>query len=161
MASTTIEQSRLEPTHFRNVQWQKAALAGLMVGAIMFFARAGIPWVASGAINPNVMGFEPAPGAPGTPTYFLGMLALHLGVAAVYGLIIGAIAHPLRPFLAAAAGATAGLVLYFITFAIFRAAVPDVPQREVAAGLHHLAFGVIAAAFYKGMVRRRAPIPLM
>lgn len=162
MASTTINNARMDTSFWRSIRWQNAALAGLVVGAILFFVRGGIPWVASGAINPNVMGFDPNPGAAGKPGYFFTTLLMHLGVATAYGLVVGAIAHSFRPLAAGAVGAAVGLVLYFINYAIFTGVVGnEVPQRELAVALHHVAYGILTAEFYKGMVRRRTPAPLM
>lgn len=162
MASTTYSMERSHPGLLSSVRWKRALQAGLIVGAIMFLLTRGIPWVGSGAINPAVMGREVAPGESATPMFFFGVMSLHFIVAALYGLIIAPIVHGFKPWAAGAVGAVVGLVLYFISYAI-AGMMMEVPasQREWPSLVIHVIFGIICAETYKGMVRRRRPVPMM
>ena len=162
MASTTYSMERSHPGLLSSVRWKRALQASLIVGAIMFLLTRGIPWVGSGAINPAVMGREVAPGESATPMFFFGVMSLHFIVAALYGLIIAPIVHGFKPWAAGAVGAVVGLVLYFISYAI-AGMMMEVPasQREWPSLVIHVIFGIICAETYKGMVRRRRPVPMM
>lgn len=162
MASTTLTETRSEPSLWRSIRWSNGAAAGLIVGLILFFVSKGNPWTGSGLIDPSVMGLEVAPGREATPGFFFGTMALHLALAAIYGVVISAIAHSFRPMVAGMVGGLIGLVLYFVDSAVFTAMFSnEVPQSELAAVVHHIAFGIITAEAYKGMARRRQPAPLM
>jgi short subunit fatty acids transporter len=89
-------------------------------------------------------------------------MSLHFIVAALYGLIIAPIVHGFKPWAAGAVGAVVGLVLYFISYAI-AGMMMEVPasQREWPSLVIHVIFGIICAETYKGMVRRRRPVPMM
>ena len=162
MASTTYSMERSHPGLLSSVRWKRALQAGLIVGRIMFLLTRGIPWVGSGAINPAVMGREVAPGESATPMFFFGVMSLHFIVAALYGLIIAPIVHGFKPWAAGAVGAVVGLVLYFISYAI-AGMMMEVPasQREWPSLVIHVIFGIVCAETYKGMVRRRRPVPMM
>jgi tetrahydromethanopterin S-methyltransferase subunit G len=158
MANTTMAESRHEISFWRSIGWSSGALAGLITGSILFFVSHGLPWGGSGAVNPTVMGLKIAPGAAANPSFFFGSLAIHMGISVLYGMLIGAIAHSFKHWVAGIVGMVVGLVLYFVDSALFAAFFSmDIPQRESAALLHHVAFGLI----YKGMVRRHQPAPLM
>jgi hypothetical protein len=162
MASTTFSEMRSEPSLWRSIRWSSGAMAGLIVGSILFFVSRGIPWVGSGVIDPSIMGLEVAPGTEATPSLFFGVLAAHMGISALYGVLIAAIAHSFRPMVAGFVGGLIGLVLYFVDYALFAALFSnEIPQREIAAVITHIAFGIITAETYKGMVRRRRPAPLL
>jgi len=162
MATTTYSMDRHHPGLLHSVNWKRALQAGLIVGAILFLLPRGIPWIGSGAIDPAVMGREVSPGTEATPAFFFGVMSTHFIVAALYGLIIAPIVHGFRPFAAGAVGAVVGFVLYFISYAI-AGMVMDAPasQREWPSLAMHLAFGIICAETYKGLVRRRRSVPVL
>jgi hypothetical protein len=160
MATTTYTLGR--PSLIRSVRWDRALQAGLMIGAITFLLTRGIPWVGSGAIDPAVMGREVAPGREATPMFLFGVMAIHFLMSAAYGLIIAPIVHGFRPWAAGAVGALVGLVLYFISYAVFGMMMEArADLREWPALAIHVVFGIVCAETYKGMVRRREPVPLM
>ena len=163
MAGTTMTETRYGPSLWRSIRWSSGAMAGFIVGSVLFFVSNGMfPWGTSGAINPAIMGLVVAPGAEATPSLFFGVLGMHLVLSVAYGLLIAAVAHSFRPILAGVVGGLIGLVLYFVDYALFAAMFSsEIPQREVAAVLTHIAFGLITAETYKGMVRRRQPAPLL
>ena len=162
MATTTYQIDRNSPGLMHSVRWKRALQAGLIVGAIIFLLTRGIPWVGSGAINPAVMGREIAPGSEATPMFFFGVMSLHFIVSALYALIIAPIVHGFKPFAAGAVGAVVGLVLYFISYAL-AGMFMEIPanQREWPSLAIHIIFGIVCAETYKGMVRRRRPVPVM
>jgi len=162
MATSTYAADRNHSGLLHSVLWSRALQAGLIVGAIMFLLPRGIPWIGSGAIDPAVMGREISPGSEAAPMFFFGVMSIHLLAAAFYGIIIAPIVHGFRPFAAGAVGAVVGLVLYFISYAI-AGMVMESPasQSEWPSLVMHIAFGIICAETYKGMVRRGRPAPLL
>jgi hypothetical protein len=155
MQDTQYETDRPATSYFRAVRWQDGAVAGLIVGLILFFLSRGIPWIGSGAIDPAILGREVAPGQHPTSGFFLGILSLHLLVCVLYGLIIAAIVNGFRPVVAGFMGGLAGLILYFLDFAIFSAMFNGAADREWSSVMMHIVFGIVTAEAYKGMTRRR------
>lgn len=149
-------------TYVHSVRWHDGAMAGLIVGTVLFFLTRGIPWVGSGAIDPAIMGREVSPGQEPSPGFFLGVMSLHLILSVLYGLIVAAIVNPFRPVVAGMIGGFVGLVLYFIDFGLFSAFGSNAGAlSEWPSLLMHVAFGIIAAEAYKGMTRRAWEAPMM
>ena len=159
MATTTYNAGRSESNFLRSVQWGKAVQAGLIVGAVLFLLSRGIPWIGSGAIDPAIMGREVVPGEQASSALFLGVMVVHLAVAVVYALIIASIVNGFRPTIAGMVGGIIGVILYFLSYAVFGFFTePAATQREWTPLLLHLAFGIITAEAYKGLARRPAPL---
>jgi hypothetical protein len=150
------------PTYMRSIRWRDGAVAGLMMGTVLFFLTRGIPWVGSGAIDPAIMGREVAPGQEPSAGFFFEILGMHLFLATVYGMLIGLIVNPFRPVIAGSIGALVGLVLYFLDMAIFAAMFgQSASLSEWPSLLMHIVFGITAAEVYKGMTRRLWTAPVM
>jgi hypothetical protein len=156
MATRTYAIERNESTFFSSIRWNRAVQAGLMVGSILFLVSRGIPWVGSGAVDPAIMGREISPGQAPSGLFFMSILGLHLIVSIAYALIIAPIVHGFRPFVAGCVGGVAGLVLYFINYAISSTLMNvTATQREWPSIVLHIVFGIVVAETYKGMARRR------
>ena len=156
MPTTTASESRGESTFFRSVNWGKAAQAGLIVGGILYLISRGIPWVGSGMIQPTIMGREMASSDEATAGVFFGYLVAHLLISVVYALILAPIVNGFKPMTAGLVGGLVGVILYFLNYAAFGLFFEGAAQqREWAAFLLHLAFGIITAETYKGLTKRR------
>jgi hypothetical protein len=142
--------------YFRAVRWQDGAMAGLIVGTVLFFLSRGIPWIGSGAIDPAILGREIAPGQEPSSGFFMGIFAMHLIICTLYGLILAPIVNGFKPIVAGFVGGLVGLVLYFLDFAIFSAILNGSSVgREWSSVLMHIVFGIVTAEAYKGMTRRQ------
>jgi hypothetical protein len=59
-------------------------------------------------------------------------------------------------------GGVVGLVLYFISYAVMGMVIETPANlREWPSVAIHIIFGIVCAETYKGMVRRRRPVPMM
>jgi hypothetical protein len=82
----------------------------------------------------------------------------HMGISLIYGLVISRVVTSLRFERAVPAGGASGLVLYLLNFVVVTLFFPPLRYNEVSAAIAHLAFGLIAAGAYRGLLRRSTSI---
>src|SRR5436190_18762506 len=139
----------------RPVQWLTGLKAAAVIGLVFWLVTRGIPWASSGLVSPTVMGREIRPpgsvdlGSAGLAT------ALHFLCAIIYGVIMLPLIHRFQYSNAWLIGAAMGVLLYVINLAAFALIGGGAPySRELPAFITHLAFGMIFAGTYKGLVKR-------
>ena len=103
------------------LNWAAVFKSGLLAGLIFLIIPLGTPWsglnFGSGAVMGRAMTIN------GT-FQSLEKIALHLALAAAYGLVIAEVARLLRSWRGILLGGATGLVLYGINFGIVRMAAP-------------------------------------
>ena len=129
-----------------------ALAASLIAGAVLWLAPRGSPWSTFTFFAPIIMGR--------TATPFLDLSlpevwGIHLGLSFLYGIIISLVVSRLHQGRAILVGAISGLVLYLVNWAIVRAVWPAWQNSEFAVLFTHVVFGLIAAAAYRGLLKRR------
>jgi hypothetical protein len=152
----TVERVEMAPPAERPVQWLTGLKVALGIAAIFLLVSRGIPWAASGAVSPTVMGREIK--NPGAIDSGLTMMAivLHFVAAILYASIMLPLIHRFRYGGAALVGAGMGVLLYLLNLALFTIAGGGAPySRELPVLITHLAFGLVFTGAYKGMVKRR------
>ncbi|HYE30650.1 MAG TPA: hypothetical protein VEH27_04425 [Methylomirabilota bacterium] len=139
--------------HYRQpINWRYAIYAGMLAATVFLFVSRGIPW-ASGLMSPTIVGREVHPPVILDGNSSMSGLVVHLLVSLIYGILMAPVITRMRPFFAVLTGGALGLGLYALNAFIFAQFFPDVPgQRESIAVITHMAFGMVAAAAYKGMV---------
>jgi hypothetical protein len=142
----------LEPHVAGRIQWSKALFAGLIAGAVLLVVPRGSPWSNLTFFSPVVMGRDVLEIAQSS---LLGIWALHLVIAVMYGLIISALVAGLTQFRAVLTGGAIGLGLYAINFAIVNWFLSAYRGNELSVAFTHVVFGLIAAGAYRGLLRRR------
>jgi hypothetical protein len=125
--------------------------SGLISGVIFLLFPMGSPWSALSFGSGAVMGRTIA--GNGTVQTF-GKVVLQLALALVYALVIALIVKHFRSWRAIVVGGLVGLVLYGLNLAFVTLALPELRGMEARVVFTHFVFGLIAAACYKGMVRR-------
>jgi len=151
----TMERVDSVRTEERPVQWATGLKAALAIAAIFWLVSRGIPWAASGAVSPTVMGREiKDPGAINS-AFSAAAIALHFISALFYSAIMMPIIHRFVYGNAVLVGAGLGVLLYLVNLAV-SAMVGGAPySRELPALITHLAFGIVFTGAYKGLVKRR------
>jgi hypothetical protein len=148
----SYDPSRPAPPQGGNhFQWLPALGAGFIAGAILLLVPRANPWSAMTVFSPVVMGrtLPPSVAVP-LPISVL----LHLGISLIYGLVISRVVTSLRLERAVPVGGGSGLVLYLLNFVVVSLFFPPLRYNEVSAAIAHLAFGLIAAGAYRGLLRR-------
>jgi hypothetical protein len=150
-------QDLTKPAPGAPIRWKKAVYAGLMVGFIFLLVTRGLPWTWSGLISPTLMGRELKPPGTVAPALSVAIAALHVLVSVCYALLLAPIVHRMSLWSALLTGAGFGLVLYLLNFLLFSQFFPHLVsrERELAAAVTHVAFGIVVAGAYKGMAKRR------
>src|SRR3954468_14702296 len=129
-------------------------LAGLMIARWVVMFPRGIPWSSVNFFSAAVIGRV----MPDNVSY-LSATILHFALAALYGLVIGAVIGRIRPSLAILTGALVGGVLYLLNLAVVYFVVHWAYGREPAVLIGHILFGAFAAGVYRGLIsRRQVPI---
>jgi hypothetical protein len=144
----------LEPEDPSQFHVAPALGAGLIAGAILLVVPRGSPWSSLTFFSPAIMG-RAVQGAP-----LLLVSTLHLAVSLVYGLIISRIVATLRRQRAFVTGALAGLVLYAVNFGVVSAFWPSSRGAEFSVVVTHVVFGLITAATYRGLLKRKREAPI-
>ena len=145
----------LEPQNQHHLQWGPAFGAGLIAGFILLIVPRGSPWSALTFFSPAIMGR--AGGLVAMPLVVVWLL--HLGVAVIYGLIISRVVSALTQIRAVLTGGLVGLLLYLINLGVVSFWWPEVRGNEVSVLFTHVVFGLIAAAVYRGLLKRQARLP--
>jgi hypothetical protein len=150
------DDSYSEAPRGQPVRWKAAWWAGLIAAGLFFMVSRGIPW-SSGVPTPTVVGRELQSPEIVSSSASLAAAALHVFVSILYALAMAPLIHRMRTMPAVLTGALIGCVLYLINHLIFTEFLTPAPgQRESVAFLTHIAFGMVAAAVYKGLSQRRA-----
>ena len=142
----------LEPEAEGRFQWASALAAGLIAGVILLLIPRGSPWSAVSFFSSVIMG-RAVPAGSDIP--LLAACLLHLGVAEIYGLIIAWFVIHVTRGKAILTGALIGLVLYLVNLAIVSLVLPAWRGNEPGVLVTHVVFALIAAAAYRGLLRRR------
>ena len=150
------------------IRWGAAAWAGLVAGLVFMMMEMLLVWLAMGQspwgpprmIAAMGMGKEvlPPPATFSAPVMMVAM-GIHMMLAVVYGLIVGAIVHRMGKGAALATGAVFGLVaVYFVNFHLVAPVMFPwfVEAQNWVSVLSHVVFGVVIAAVYTGSRDRRA-----
>jgi len=130
--------------------------AGFIAATILLFVPRASPWSAFTFFSPVVMGRK----LPSTLDLPLGLVWLiHLGLGLLYGLLISRVVAGLGRRRAIATGALLGLVLYVVNLGVVSFCVPEFHGAELSVAFTHIVFGLLCAAAYRGLLRRRAMAP--
>jgi hypothetical protein len=141
---------------FRNIQWGAAVYAGLLAGAIFLIVNHGLPWFTSGLVSPSVMGRDVKPPETIDGAATMQMMGLHLVLSVLYALVLAPFANIFHRMAAVWIGGLVGAALYAMNYLAFEYLLGRGPaQNELATALTHIAFGMVAAGFYRGF--RRVP----
>ena len=148
------------PQYRQPFNWRYAIYAGFLAAAVFLFVSRGIPY-SSGLMSPTVVGREVHPPVILDGGSSMTALILHMLASIIYALLVAPLVTRMRPFWAVLTGGALGVVLYGINYVLFSMLFADVPgQRESIALVTHVAFGMVAAAAYKGMVDGQAQMNL-
>jgi hypothetical protein len=79
----------------------------------------------------------------------------HLLLSVVYGVIISGVVARMTYSRAFIAGAVMGLVLYGVNLATVSMLWPEMRGGELTVVFTHIAFGLISAGAYRGLLRRQ------
>jgi hypothetical protein len=148
----------LEPQEPARFHLRPALEAGLIAGVILLIVPRGSPWSSLTFFSPAIMGRTVA-GTVEIP--LLLAWALHLGVSLLYGLIISRMVATLRCQRAFATGALAGLLLYALNLGVVSAFWPSLRGAELSVVVTHVVFGLITAAAYRGLLKRKQEVPIV
>ena len=143
---------RSEPERKDHVQWGPAVGAGLIAGVILLVVPRGSPWSSFTFFTSAAMGRN------------LGMLGMslggayiiHLALALLYGLLISRVVASLKWERALLTGGLLGLVLYIVNFGVVSTFWPQLRGSEISVVFTHIVFGLISAAAYRGLLKRKA-----
>lgn len=141
----------------RSHRWGAAVKAGLIGGAVVWLWPGGNPWTAfmlpSGA---NIMG-RPVMAEQSITMFSVQAIPAHIAhfvVSILFAFILLAVVYRLRAGKAILAGILAGLVLYAINYAVFRAVAPQFTgSYEVNVFLAHILFAGITTGVIRGFLR--------
>jgi hypothetical protein len=134
------------------VDWKGAAVIGFFAGIIFLFATAGNPWGFSALIVPTVMGREMF-GAT-APHLSFGFMAVHLGLATVFALIMAPIIHRFWIGFAILISIPFGLLFYAFNYVLFHFIFPiHTNPTETGVLVTNVAFAILVAAAYRGQIR--------
>ena len=147
----------LEPEDPSQFHVAPAIGAGLIAGAILLVVPRGSPWSSTTFFSRVIMG-RAVPGPVEMP--LLLVWTLHLAVSFVYGLIISRTVATLRCQRVFVTGALAGLVLYAVNFGVVSAFWPSSRGAEFSVVVTHVVFGLITAAAYRGLLKRKREVPI-
>lgn len=151
-----------EPVEKSHWQGMPALAAGFFTGLILLIVPHASPWEGLTSFTPTILG-RTVPPTWGIPV--LGIVAMHLALSVIYGLIISLVVMSIRQLWAVGIGGLVGLALFGVTLAIVSSCIPEMRGNEVAVAVTHFVFGLIAAGLYRGLLRRKVamdqspPIP--
>jgi hypothetical protein len=145
--------------------WGVAAMAGVLGGVILLLLQmlmepvfvGGSPWGAPRMIAAVALGTDVLP-PPETfdAGVFLTGVALHLALAALYGIALGAITHGMFLEMAVIMGAVFGLVLYVVNFYLLTALFPwFAGARNWVTVFSYIVFGLATGWILAGRLARR------
>lgn len=145
-----------EPVEKSHWQWRPAIAAGLIPAVILLVLPHATPWSGLTIFSPAVVG-RMVPASLGVPAF--GLIVMHFALSLVYGIIISLTVINVRELWAALVGGLVGLVLFGINFGIVTAWIPALKfNNEVSVAITHFVFGLVAAATYRGLLRRKVPV---
>ena len=143
----------LQPEGGGRFQLGAALGAGLIPGLILMLVPRGSPWAGISLFAEVIMGRT-------LPSWFNMPLPLvcltHLAVSEIYGLMISWFVQRLTKGRAILVGSLIGLVLYLLNLGFVSAFWPSLRGNEGSVVFTHAVFGLIAAASYRGLLRREA-----
>lgn len=162
MAETTTERAHV------GVDWKAAAGAGLIAGAIFLVLEmmmvpmfmGGSPWGPPRMIGAMAMGQEVLP-PPATFNLAVVMVAMviHFVLSVAFAAALALIIARLGSGMALIVGAAFGLVLYLVNFYVMTAVFPWFAEaRNWVSIFAHIVFGLVAAAAYVKLARRRVTV---
>lgn len=132
-------------------QWMPALAAGLIAGVILLILPHASPWEGLTLFTPAIMGRQ-VPASWGMNAF--GVAVIHLALSLAYGLIISLTVIDIRQLRALLVGGAVGLALYGLNLLVVSLWIPGLRTDEVPVALTHLVFGLVAAAAYRGLLRR-------
>jgi hypothetical protein len=147
----------LEPEQPTQFHAGPALGAGFIAGAVLLIVPHGSPWESLTFFSPVIMG-RAIPGPIEIPLLLIWLI--HLAISVVYGLLISRVVATLRWRRAFFTGALAGLVLYVINFGVVSAVWPWLRGAEFSVVVTHIVFGLITAAAYRGLLKRKRAAPV-
>lgn len=142
----------MDPGHWQGLP---ALGAGLIAGVVMMVVPHANPWGLS-SFTPAILG-RVIPSSWELP--MSGVVTVQLAISVLYGIVISFAVMHLREFRAVFVGGLVGLGLYLINLAAVSLWVPALRGNEVSVIFTHAVFGLVAAAAYRGLLRRRVPAP--
>jgi hypothetical protein len=141
----------LEPENPGHMQWGPALGAGLIAGAVLMIAPRGSPWSSVTFFDPLVVGRN----LPAQVTSMIPVWLMHLMVSIIYGFIISRTVVCLRQFRAIFTGGLVGLLLYALNLLVVSILWPHMRGNEASVAFTHIVFGLLAAAAYRGLLKRK------
>src|SRR5262249_19354232 len=141
----------LEPALKDRVQWRAAVSASLLTGLFFLAIPRGSPWSGITSFSPAVLGRNLTGEHVSLPETWL----IHMGCSLIYGLIVCRVVAGLHQGRAILTGGLLGVVLYVVNFGIVSIWWPEIRGNEFGVLLTHVVFGLVAAAAYRGLLRRR------
>ena len=142
----------LEPENPGHMQWGPALASGLIAGAVLMIAPRGSPWSSVTFFDPLVIGRT----LPPEVTSMIPAWLIHLMVSIIYGFIISRTVVCLRQFRAIFTGGLIGLLLYGLNLLAVSLLWPQMRGNEASVAFTHIVFGLIAAATYRGLLKRKS-----
>lgn len=147
------------------LDWEAAGWAGLAAGAVflalqtILAAAAGggatvaLRQIAAVALGSSVV----SPSAPLSTLVVLAAVAVHLPLSLLYARALAALIDGRPTGIALAAGAAFGAAIYGVNYLLIGSRMPWVSAaRGWAPFSSHVAFGLVAAAVYSSLARRKS-----
>jgi hypothetical protein len=142
----------LEPENPGHLQWGPAFLAGLIAGSILLFVPRGSPWSSGTFFDQLIMGRA----LPAGMRSWIPVWLIHLIISMFYGVLIALGVARLRAFRAVLTGGLIAIILYVFNLLAVSIFLPEMRGNELSALLTHFVFGLLAAASYRGLLRRKS-----
>jgi hypothetical protein len=125
--------------------------SGLLAGVVTLLFPGGAPWSVLDFFSGPVMG-RAVEGDSGALK--ITRMLVHLCLSTLYAGVITSIVRQLRGWTAMLVGGLLGLALYCANFSFVMLFKPHLLGHEFNVVLTHLFFGLITAAFFKGLTSR-------
>jgi hypothetical protein len=136
------------------VQWGPAVAGGLIAGLVLLILPHGSPWAALTFFSPSIMGRTAPSGSHLLwPIWWL----LHLVISVACGLAVAETVNRLRHEWAILVGGLVGALFYVVGLGLVSLWWPEWRGGELGVLLANVIFGLVAAAAYRGLLRRKRP----